>query len=152
MPSDREKLLLSPADYFRLADAHLRSCRFRQTEFDGPQIVSDGRVYHFGGAIILQNDYELTFDETCFCESKFELVRDIRYDFRLTGATVETFRFDNHGRLLALNGACHLHLGGQSELEDGDSRLRGYSLVDMHLVEVVKLVCKFFRREDLPWQ
>lgn len=150
MATEREKLLLSPENYFELADNALRSCQYVATAFDGPQISKN--MYHFSGVVSFHGDHKLNFSDTCFLESRFALTRDINYDFRTAGSLIETFRFDNHGNLLQLNEACHLHLNGEPELYDGDPLLKGYSLIDMHLLEVISLVCKFLRGEVLPWQ
>ena len=152
MPNERERLLLFPEGYFDLADNAFRSCSFLESDFDGPQIQPEKGLYVFGGRLSFSGGYELGFRETCFQTSKFSLLRDLNYDFRVAGAEVEEFRFDNHGDILQLNDPCHLHLRGEPEIYEGDPRLKGYSLVDMHILEMIGLVCKFLRGESLPWQ
>lgn len=152
MPTARAQLLLSPAEYFKLADQALRSCPYRLTDIDGPKINRDSSVYIFSGKIELEGDFRLKFTETSFRESPNQLVRAIDYDFRRSGTKNEIFRFDNHGDTLDLGKPCHLHVNGSSRIYEGDTRLNGYSLIDIHLLDVVGLVCKFIRGEKLPWQ
>jgi hypothetical protein len=152
VPPHRGHLLLSPEEYFDLADTALRSCRYRSSDFDGPFFDKYRGFYEFKGIIRFHGGYVLKFFDSCFLKTRSSLTRDISYDFRLDGEKLEDFRFDNHGKLLELYEPCHLHLNGAPELYEDDPRLKGYSLVDMHLLEMLKLIHKRMDGGRLPWE
>jgi hypothetical protein len=63
------------------------------------------------------------------------------------------FRFDTHGRSQPFEAACHVHLGEDEEIcENGDGRLRDYSLEQIDFLEAYRLAHSKVNARRLPWE
>jgi hypothetical protein len=82
----------------------------------------------------------------------FTILTSYRADYALLSPNDEVvFRFCTHGVPLPGTEAAHIHYGNQDQIDEGDARLDGQSLVGADFLLFFKYVCSYLHEGKLPW-
>ncbi len=108
------------------------------------------------GELKLQNGHVLRFREIYTKHDANLIERVLNWDFRREHSAEVLFRVDAHGRPVfnggdQQNGRLHLDLPNDLTYEEGDPRLRGFSLSHFTMVDMIHLIGLHLEGGEMPW-
>ena len=149
---DRKALLASAKTYFTASEKYVNGCGFvTPDEFHSFPSFQE----NFGswrGQIRFTTGHILSFRDIYRRPEPGTLERTICFDFRMAHAEKETFRFDAHGAAILGDEPCHLEIGDGNRYEDGHPILKGFSLSNITLCDVIHLIIAHLEEKALPWE
>ena len=152
----RKALLADAPTYFTAAEKFVRCCPHLEPNSFVPLPAFQQDVGQWSGELKFQLEHVLRFRETYRRHGPDLIERVLNMDFRLEHQTSVLFRVDAHGRPV-LNGGTkpmgrlHLDLPNQVTYEEGDSRLRGFSLCYFTMIDMIHLIGLHLDGEGMPW-
>ena|SRR5271157_2530664 len=148
--------MFNAEEYFALVEDRLRSTKDAEVTSFGPIVTPNWdrwEVILWRGKIEwLKRDEVLQIVDGWSRKRRAQVMHDFSYHFMRTDGEC-IFRIDSHGEEIPYEGPCHVHIGPHEDqiIEDGDPRLREYSLRAVDFEEVFKLVHKHLKGRKLPW-
>lgn len=122
------------------------------TPTSGPKIIgsyASWTLITWSDEIEFLAGHRLVFSDNYSKLAGDKVIREFSFHF-MDAAGKCIFRFDTHGVQLFEGMPCHLHIG-EELVDEGDPRLRGYSLENVNFLTVHGLIHKYLEGHGLPW-
>ena len=152
----RMALLADAPIYFTAAEKFVRCCPHLEPDSFVPLPVFQNDFGQWSGELRFRSDHVLSFREFYRRHGPDLIERVVNMDFRLEHQPTVLFRVDAHGRPVFNGGTeemgrLHLDLPNIVTYEEGDSRLRGFSLRYFTMVDMIDLIGRHLDGEGMPW-
>ena len=142
--------------YFGYCEIVLDTCQNRLTILKNNRIVRNDwenwTVITWQLSVTFNSGHRLRVSDNYNRNLENEVGRNFSYHFMSdTGECI--FRFDTHDGAIGFDDPCHVHVGqNETELGNGDPRLKGFSLSRVDFLKAFNLIHKHLKGRALPWE
>ena len=142
--------------YFDAVSKALSTCE-SYAEIKNPQLTVR-RCWQDWEVIVWRAEIHFSSGEIADCLEAHERKMRVRKHFRklkyhfMSEQKECIFRLDTHRSSIPFDEPCHLHVGAsEMEIQDGDPRLCGTSLVEINFLDAFKWIHAYLEGKPFPW-